>query len=243
MRVVLLSDIHSNLIALDAVRAALPTHDELWCLGDTIGYGPRPNECIVAVRDIARHVLTGNHDLASLGEISLAAFNALARRANQWNNQQLQPELRAWLAGKPAVLVPGTEATIAHASPRDPVWEYVLDALTAQENLAYFETPLCFVGHSHVPTIFGQHEDGRLEFRRGAPGEVLQLRSGARYIINPGSVGQPRDGEPRAAFAVWDTEAQTVSFVRVAYDIAATQRQMHEAGLPEMLAQRLAFGR
>jgi diadenosine tetraphosphatase ApaH/serine/threonine PP2A family protein phosphatase len=243
MLVVVLSDTHSNLVALDAVRAALPRHDELWCLGDTIGYGPRPNECIAAVRDIASYVLTGNHDLASLGEISLDSFNPLARRANLWNNRQLQPELRAWLAERPAKLVPGPEATIAHASPRDPVWEYILDPLTAQENLAYFDTPICFVGHSHVPTIFGQHQHGRQDFRRGVPGEVLELRPGSRYIINPGSVGQPRDGEPRAAYAVWDTEAQTVSFKRVAYDIAETQRQMREAELPELLAQRLAFGR
>lgn len=243
MRVVLLSDIHSNLVALDAVCEALPEHDELWCLGDTIGYGPRPNECIVAMRDTARYVLTGNHDLASLGAISLDMFNALARRANQWNNRQLQPELRAWLAEQPAKLAPGPDATIAHASPRDPVWEYVLDARTAEENLAFFDTPICFVGHSHVPTIYGRHEDGQVEFRRGAPGELLQLRPDARYIVNPGSVGQPRDGEPRAAYAVWDTQARTIRFERVAYDIATTQRQMRDAGLPDMLAQRLAFGR
>lgn len=243
MRIVLISDIHSNAHALDAVRAALPSYDELWCLGDTIGYGPQPNECLTFVRQSARHALTGNHDLASLGLVSLADFNSLARTANQWNNKQLEPELRAFLQELPARLEVAPAATLAHASPRDPIWEYILDPDTAEANLAHFDTPICFVGHSHVPTIFARHADGRIEFRRGTPGELLQLASDARYIVNPGSVGQPRDGDPRAAYALWDTEAHTIRFNRVEYDVAATQRKMQAAGLPELLAERLAFGR
>ncbi len=243
MRVVLVSDIHSNAVALAAVLAALPTYDELWCLGDTIGYGPEPNICLQQMQKLAKYALTGNHDLASLGLVSLADFNALARTANQWNNKQLEPELRAFLQALPARLPLPPEITLAHASPRDPIWEYILDAQTAKANLQHFDTPVCFVGHTHVPTIFARHEDGKIEFQRGKPGQMLQLKPGSRYIVNPGSVGQPRDGDPRAAYAVWDTKAGTIRFNRVEYDVAATQQKMRAAGLPDMLAERLAFGR
>jgi diadenosine tetraphosphatase ApaH/serine/threonine PP2A family protein phosphatase len=243
MRIVLVSDIHSNAVALDAVLAALPAYDELWCLGDTIGYGPEPNRCLEQMRKRARYALTGNHDLACLGLVSLADFNALARTANEWNNQQLEPELRAYLQELPAQLPLPPHVTLAHASPRDPIWEYVLDAETAQANLNHFETPLCLVGHTHVPTIFIQHANGKIELRRGRAGEIVHLKPNARYIINPGSVGQPRDGDPRAAYAIWDTKAQTIRFNRVEYDIEATQRKMLTAGLPDLLAERLLFGR
>ena len=243
MRVVLVSDIHSNAVALAAVLAALPAHDELWCLGDTIGYGPEPNICLQKIQKLAKYALTGNHDLASLGLVSLADFNALARTANQWNNEQLEPELRAFLQALPARLPLPPEVTLAHASPRDPIWEYILDAQTAKANLKHFDTPVCFVGHTHVPTIFASHQDGKIEFERGKPGQILQLKFGSRYIVNPGSVGQPRDGDPRAAYAVWDTATGSIRFNRVEYDIAVTQQKMRAAGLPDMLAERLAFGR
>jgi diadenosine tetraphosphatase ApaH/serine/threonine PP2A family protein phosphatase len=242
MRVVLISDIHSNAVALDAVLAALPPYDEIWCLGDTIGYGPEPNRCLEIVRDRATHALTGNHDLACLGLVSLADFNALARAANEWNNRQLDPDLRAYLESLPARLSLES-AMLAHASPRDPVWEYVLDPDTARANLDHFETQVCFIGHSHVPTVFCMAPDGSIEFRRGRPGETLQLAPESRYLLNPGSVGQPRDGDPRAAYALWDTEAGTLRFNRVEYDVHATQAKMRAAGLPAMLADRLAFGR
>ncbi len=154
MQIALVSDIHSNLVALEAVLEAMPPYDELWCLGDTIGYGPRPNECLTYMRDRATHVLTGNHDLASLGEISLANFNSLARDANLWNNKQLKPELRAYLSKRLARLDVEPEATLAHASPRDPIWEYILDSDTALDNLSYFRRQVCLVGHSHVPLIY-----------------------------------------------------------------------------------------
>ena len=242
MRIVLVSDIHSNAVALEAVLAALPSYDELWCLGDTIGYGPEPNRCLAHMRKLARHALTGNHDLASLGLVSLSDFNALARQANEWNNQQLEPELRAYLQELPALL-PLPEVTLAHASPRDPIWEYILDAETAAANLQHFSTQVCFVGHTHVPTMFAHHADGKTDLRRGRPGEILRLKPDTRYIINPGSVGQPRDGDPRAAYAIWDTKAHTIRFNRVEYDIDATQRKMLAAGLPDLLAERLVFGR
>ncbi len=243
MRIALLSDIHSNLVALETVLGVLPAYDQLWCLGDTIGYGPRSNECLALMRDRATHVLTGNHDLACLGEVSLDDFNALARAANLWNNRQLQPELRAYLHERPAMLKVQPAATLAHASPRDPIWEYILDVETALDNVRYFDTPLCLVGHSHVPTIFALHEEEtRVMFSAAQHKQTVQLRAGSRYIFNPGSVGQPRDGDPRAAYAIWDTDAATIRFERIAYDIATTQRQMRVAGLPPMLAERLTYG-
>jgi diadenosine tetraphosphatase ApaH/serine/threonine PP2A family protein phosphatase len=243
MRIALVSDIHSNLVALETVLGVLPAYDQLWCLGDTIGYGPRPNECLAHMRERGTFVLTGNHDLACLGEVSLADFNALARTANEWNNRQLLPELRAYLHERPATLRVKPDATLAHASPRDPIWEYILDVETALDNLRFYDTQLCLVGHSHVPTIFALHEEEtRVEFAAAQHKQTVQLRPGSRYIFNPGSVGQPRDGDPRAAYAIWDTEAATFRFERVPYDIAATQRQMRAAGLPAMLADRLTYG-
>jgi diadenosine tetraphosphatase ApaH/serine/threonine PP2A family protein phosphatase len=244
MRIALVSDIHSNLVALETVLGVLPAYNQLWCLGDTIGYGPQPNECLAHMRDRGTYVLTGNHDLACLGEVSLVDFNALARTANQWNNRQLLPALRSYLHERPATLTVDQSATLAHASPRDPIWEYILDVETALDNLSFYDTPVCLVGHSHVPTIFALHEEeSRVEFMAAQHQQVVQLQPGSRYIFNPGSVGQPRDGDPRAAYAIWDTEAATIRFERVAYDIAATQRLMSAAGLPQMLVERLSYGR
>ena len=242
MRVAIVSDIHSNLVALEAVLAALPVHDQLWCLGDTIGYGPRPNECLRYMQERATNALTGNHDLACLGEVSLADFNALARQANQWNSRQLQPELRAYLHERPAKLTVEPSMTLAHASPRDPIWEYILDVETALDNIPHFGTQTCLVGHSHVPMIFALHPRDRIDFAAAGQGQIVELQSGSRYLFNPGSVGQPRDGDPRAAYAIWDSDAGTFQFERVAYDIETTQRQMREAGLPPMLVDRLTYG-
>ncbi len=243
MRIALISDVHSNQVALETVLAALPPHDQLWCLGDTIGYGPRPNECLALVRERATHVLTGNHDLACLGVISLVDFNSLARQANEWNNRQLKPDLRAYLRERPEKITAEPDVTLAHASPRDPIWEYILDLETALDNLEHYKTSICFVGHSHVPIIFEVPVDGLVTFDHAQAGQVVQLEPGARYIFNPGSVGQPRDNDPRAAFAVWDTDAATLQFERVPYDIGTTQRQMRDARLPSMLADRLQYGR
>jgi diadenosine tetraphosphatase ApaH/serine/threonine PP2A family protein phosphatase len=242
MQIALVSDIHSNFVALEAVLEALPPYDELWCLGDTIGYGPRPNECLAAVRDRATHVLTGNHDLASLGEISLDNFNSLARDANLWNNEQLKPDLRTYLRERRGLLV-ANDTTLAHASPRDPIWEYILDVDTALDNLEHFSTQVCLVGHSHVPLIFAYDAQHRVRFAHAPAGSSVTLEPGTRYIFNPGSVGQPRDGNPDAAYALWDTEHRTIRFERVSYDIGKTQQQMREARLPELLAERLEYGR
>ncbi|GAC1539340.1 MAG: metallophosphoesterase family protein [Herpetosiphon sp.] len=242
MRILILSDVHSNLAALEAVLAAAPQHDELWCLGDTIGYGPQPNECCTLIAQLATWTLTGNHDLACLGAISLADFNHVARIANEWNGLQLDPTAREWLTQRPTIAeAPG--ALLAHASPRDPIWEYVVDAETAQANLPFIPGNLCFVGHSHLPLRYALQPDGSEEFSRLADNQSLQLDPDVRYIINPGSVGQPRDGDPRASFALWDTDAHIFTLHRVPYDIPTTRRLIKAAGLPTALGDRLAVGR
>lgn len=242
MRIALISDVHSNQVALEAVLAALPPHDQLWCLGDTIGYGPRPNECLALVRERATQVLTGNHDLASLGVISLVDFNSLARQANEWNNRQLKPDLRAYLRERPEKITTEPDVTLAHASPRDPIWEYIDSIPIARANFAHFSTRLCLVGHTHVPMLVELDQGGQMQFGHMQHGEVSLHQPGSRYIVNPGSVGQPRDGNPEAAYAIWDTDAATIEFRRIGYDVGATQKQMLHAGLPVLLAERLAYG-
>lgn len=243
MRVVIVSDIHSNYVALEAVLDAAGAYDQLWNLGDTIGYGPCPNECMEAMRARATVMIAGNHDLACLGLVDLSDFNPEARTANIWNGEQLLAEHRAALEAMPLQLAVDDRFYVAHGSPRDPVWEYLLTCSQAQENYSRFEQQICFVGHSHVPLVFrraaGERADGPL--LPGA-GYTLELHPDTRYIINPGSVGQPRNQDPRAAFAVLDTSNDTVTFHRVPYDIAKTQQQMRAAKLPDPLALRLQYG-
>jgi diadenosine tetraphosphatase ApaH/serine/threonine PP2A family protein phosphatase len=242
MLIVLVSDIHSNLVALEAVLEQLPLYDQLWCLGDTIGYGPRPNECLEYMRGLGTYVLTGNHDLACLGQISTDVFNDEARIANDWNGRQLQPAPRSFLQARAATLTTEQGTLLAHASPRDPVWEYVDRVEIATANFAHITSQVCWVGHTHVPVAFMLDTDGQVVGTYMQHSTVLQLRPDARYILNPGSVGQPRDGDPRAAYALWDTGAGTVQFARIGYDIGATQKQIAAAGLPALLGERLASG-
>jgi predicted phosphodiesterase len=243
MRVVILSDIHSNWVALEAVLAAAGAYDELWNLGDTIGYGPCPNECMAAMRERATVMIAGNHDLACLGLVDLSDFNPEARTANIWNGEQLEAAHRAALEALPPSQRVSDRFLVSHGSPRDPVWEYLLTRTQAQENFNRFEQQVCFIGHSHVPLAFrraaGERADGP---HLPDDGDTLSLRADTRYIINPGSVGQPRNQDPRAAFAVLDTDADTVTFRRVSYDIALTQQQMRAVSLPEPLALRLQYG-
>lgn len=244
MRIVILSDIHSNLVALDAVLAGCGEHDAIWCLGDTIGYGPQPNECVERLSGHHVVALSGNHDLACIGRVDLAIFNPVASAANRWNGQQLNAASRQWLDALPSQRVVDERTTLAHGSPIDPVWEYLLTWSQARRSFAAFTGQLCLVGHSHLPLAFTQHPDGTIEqLSPISDGHVITLGDPQqRYIINPGSVGQPRDRDPRAAYAIFDTGRNTISFARQAYDVAATQQQMRAAGLPEILAARLSHG-
>ena len=241
MRVAVVSDIHSNLRALEAVLEAIDADapDELWCLGDLVGYGPRPNECCALVAERATVCLAGNHDLAIVGTIDLDEFHGDAAIAARLNREALTPESHAYLDR----LEPqGTAHGVAlyHGSARDPVWEYVLSDEAALATLALADAPLVLVGHSHVALQIAASQD---EANGGlAPaGAVVELGD-APTLLNPGSVGQPRDGDPRAAYLLLDLGAHRAEFRRVEYDIPRTQNEMKDAGLPRFLAGRLALG-
>ena len=241
MRVAVFSDVHSNLHALEAVLAAVDADppDELWCLGDVVGYGPKPNECCAIVAQRARVCLGGNHDLAVRGTIDLDEFSGDAGAAARWTRGVLTGEALAYLN----TLEPRGEAAgiaLFHGSARDPVWEYVLSDEAAVTTLLLTEEPVVLVGHSHVALQVVLREllvEGGL-----APdGTELEL-AGARWLLNPGSVGQPRDGDARAAYLSLDLAAERATYHRVEYDIERTQAEIREAGLPELLALRLSFG-
>lgn len=241
MRVLLVADIHANLTALDAVIADAGPVDAVWCLGDTVGYGPRPNECSDWVAANASITVLGNHDAACLGRVDITEFNPAAQAATRWTAGNLSARTREWLASLPFQVVEG-DLTLVHGSPRDPVWEYLLDAASANENFAYFDTRVCLVGHTHVPAVFARTRDGRGAVARPARADTAFELTARRCIVNPGSVGQPRDGDPRAAYAILDTAAGSLTPRRCDYDIAETQRQMAEAELPPVLSARLAYG-
>jgi predicted phosphodiesterase len=241
VRVAVISDVHANLSALEAVLAAVDADepDELWCLGDLVGYGPRPNECCALVRDRAAVCLGGNHDLAVRGSIDLGEFSGDAAAAAGWTRDVLDDRARAYLA----TLEPsGTRHDVAlfHGSARDPVWEYILSDEAAAATLLLVEEPLVLVGHSHAALQVALR-DTLLTGGLAGDGTSLDLAEGRR-LLNPGSVGQPRDGDPRAAYLVLDLEQRRADFRRVEYDIARTQEEMSAAGLPELLALRLALG-
>ncbi len=242
MKVLILTDVHANLVALDAVLEDAGTVDALWNLGDTVGYGPRPRECLDVMMDREAHpALVGNHDLACLGSLNLAEFNPVARAAAQWTANQLSHEHTTYLTALPPMTT-ANGYTLAHGSPRAPVWEYVTSAAVATENFAHFNTNVCLIGHTHV-AMFAELPQGQAvaEAQRFRDGEMLDL-SRARFMVNPGSVGQPRDRDPRAAYAILDTGRGTITAHRVEYDIRVTQHQMAQAGLPEILSHRLAYG-
>ena len=241
MRVAVVSDIHSNLHALEAVLGAIDADapDELWCLGDLVGYGPRPNECCTLVAERADVCLGGNHDLAVRGAIDLAEFGGDAAVAAGWTRKVLEPEARTLLDR----LEPqGTAHGVAlyHGSARDPIWEYVLSDEAAVATLELADVPLVLVGHSHVALVVVASEGG-VEGGLAGAGTDVEL-GGVRALLNPGSVGQPRDGDPRAAYLLLDLDERRASFRRVEYDVARTQREMREERLPEFLVARLERG-
>jgi predicted phosphodiesterase len=242
MRILIISDIHANLPALEAVLSDAGNFEAVWCLGDLVGYGPDPNECVFKIRQLPNLVcLIGNHDAAALGQLDIASFNPEARRAVLWTRQALADSSRAYLANLPEKKVLGA-VTLAHGSPRHPVWEYLLDTRTATQNFSHFETSYCFVGHSHLPVIFQLSDERQhAELRLPEEAQVL-LKMTPRAIYNPGSVGQPRDRDPRAAYAIYDPDQGTWEYRRVGYDIAAVQQRMQSAGLPQRHIQRLSGG-
>lgn len=240
MRIAVLSDIHSNLAALDAVRADLPPVDEVWALGDIVGYGPHPNEVIAGLQELGARSVMGNHDGAAIGTVDARDFNPDAALAIAWTARALDDNARAYLATLPEVRVDGA-LTAVHGSPRDPIWEYVVSASIARASFPAFETPICLFGHTHVPIVFTD-VDGDANVVQAVPG-VPVLLNGHRAMVNPGSVGQPRDGNPQSSYCLLDTDAGQVDFRRVAYDIERTQRAMRGHDLPPRLVERLSYGR
>jgi predicted phosphodiesterase len=241
MRVAVISDVHANRHALDAVLEALEAErpDAVWCLGDTVGYGPQPNECCELVRGRADLCLVGNHDLVALGELSVNDFNDEAAAAALWTTDVLTEPSREFLAGlRPAAEVDG--AGLYHASARDPVWEYILTEEAARATFELAREALVLVGHSHVALALRSEPDGMIIGGLAPGGSEVELAG--RWLLNPGSVGQPRDGDPRAAWLLLDFERRTASFRREAYAVGRTQAEMHEAGLPQLLAARLQRG-
>ena len=242
MRVAVVSDVHANLPALEAVLAEVDAAgvDEVWCLGDVVGYGPDPGPCVDIIRDRCAVSLAGNHDLGAIGAIPIDDFNPYAAEANLWTGSVLSGADRAWL-GSLRTRAARRGVTLAHGSPREPVWEYVLSEPVALASFGCFETQWCLVGHSHVPMVIVEPAPGgKLDAFAGSPGPV---EPPGRAIINPGSVGQPRDGDPRAAYAILDLEGKTATFCRAAYDVAQVQERMRKAGLPSYLIDRLERGR
>jgi predicted phosphodiesterase len=241
MRVAVISDIHANYHALEAVLAAIDGEapDEVWCLGDLVGYGPRPNRCCRSVASRARICLAGNHDLGVLGVLPLSDFAPDAAVANEWTAGVLEPDARAYLE-ELEPLLRRKDAELYHGSPRDPIWDYVLTLDVAAESLALTTAPLVLVGHSHIALALTM--DNGSVAGGIAPGGTDVPLDGRRWLLNPGSVGQPRDGDPRAAWLMVDFGAKRASFRREAYPVERTQEEILERGLPPMLATRLALG-
>jgi len=244
MRIAIMSDVHSNLEGLQAVleraEAGGPV-DAVWCLGDIVGYGPEPSQVVAELRRRRLTAVAGNHDLAACGRMGVEEFNRAAADAVQWTGEQLSGAEGDFLRGLPLTAIAGS-FTLVHGSLRYPQWEYLL---SGEQALAQFElqtTPYSLVGHSHLPFWIEEEAPGRTPaFHRADDGASLNLGE-RRLIVNPGSCGQPRDGDPRASFILYDDGAAAVTWHRVEYDIAETQRKMRRAGLDTWLTERLAFG-
>ncbi len=240
MRCAILADIHANLSAFEAVLRDIEGRrgvQEIWCLGDIVGYGPDPSPCIALLQQQPHTCIAGNHDWAAVGKLDIADFNPYAAEACRWTQEQLGREDVEYLEGLPLTLTRG-DFTVVHGSPRDPLWEYVVSTWSASDNFHHFDTRYCLIGHSHVPAVFEEIGEA---CKSGEMPATLKLGEN-RLIINPGSVGQPRDGDPRAAYAIYDQEENALTHYRIPYDIEETQRRMTREGLPDYLVQRLASG-
>ncbi len=243
MHYAIIADIHANLAAFKAVLDHIERRggvDEVWCLGDIVGYGPDPCECIELLRQHNHVCVVGNHDWAAIDKLATSAFNPDAAIACRWTAQQLSPDDIKYLESLPEV-IQKEDFTLVHGSPRQPIWEYLISVSSAKENFAYFQSQFCLVGHSHVPLIFRFNETGACSFSQFVPNIRLVLGK-SRLIINPGGVGQPRDGDPRASYAIYDSETGMVRLYRVPYDIGVTQTRMVKHNLPIRLVARLSQG-
>ena len=246
MRVALVSDVHGNLQALDAalLHASGESTEAVWCMGDMVGYGGQPNEVIDRLREVDARCIIGNHDAAAIDLIGTELFNRAAAESADWTKDALLPESRNFLASKAEVEVAG-DWSFVHGTFGDPLWEYLMAASNANSHFDAAKSRLSLVGHTHLPLVVWRDSEGRIGGRQPTDGEVVELNTWDEHqiCVNPGGVGQPRDGDPKAPYAILDTATNEVRFHRVSYDIAEAQRHIREAGLPGVLADRLGEGR
>jgi len=241
MRALVISDIHANLTALETVLADANSFDVTWCLGDLVGYGPNPNECIERIRSLPNlQCIMGNHDAAAVGFIDVDAFNPDARKTVLWTQETLTPVNKQYLRNLPE-RINLEHITLAHGSPYKPIWEYLLDTRAATVSFECFDTPYCLVGHTHLPVLFYLPDD-RPTAQLVVPEHVSQMTLAPRAILNPGSLGQPRDHDPRAAYAILDLDNYTWAWHRVNYNIPEVQERMSHENLPERHIARLSAG-
>ena len=243
MRTLILSDIHANLTALQAVLADAAPFDRVFCLGDVVGYGPDPNACIETMMALpGLYCVKGNHDAALLGLIDVHAFKDEARLSLEWLATQIRPENYHWLQELPE-RIEVEDFTLAHGSPRDPLWEYVMDVRVARVNMDAFKTSACLVGHTHIPSIFKMEGETEKSTHLYLIGPDQPFKLNFKSIVNPGSVGQPRDHNPLSSYLVYDDQADFPwTYHRVPYDVEAVQRRILKAGLPLRHAARLSEG-
>ena len=242
MRILVISDIHANDTAFEAVLAHCEGEwDFVWCLGDVVGYGPDPNECVERLKALPQLCLAGNHDWAALNRLDVRTFNPDARRAVEWTQDALTEENTRWLEALPVTFVIG-EYTLVHASPREPIWEYILEPSIAALNFPHFETPYCFVGHTHQPVIYTVCDNSGDASSTLPHYNEPRTLNGQRQIINPGSIGQPRDQNPDAAYGILDMSTGVFEHRRIPYNIKAVQRRMLDFNMPERLITRLEHG-
>ncbi len=254
--ILIISDLHANLAALQAVVADFITQagqpSAIWCMGDIVDYGAEPNEVIAMLKEYPTICVAGNHELAVLGQEELALFNPDARKSVIWTQQHLNADSLDYLRGLPRTITLATDNadfTLAHGSPRDPVWEYVLESEEAADNFLVMETTHGLIGHSHLPIYFKMiqldNKHAGVGRALGEHDDVLKIgdyHTRERLLVNPGGLGQPRNGDPRSSYIIYDVENATMRYRRVAYDIKATQAKIHAAKLPERFAKRLERG-
>jgi predicted phosphodiesterase len=237
----IISDVHGNIESLQRAFSLIPDDDTVLCLGDIVGYGPNPNECVHLIRDRAKAAVLGNHDLAALENFGVEYFNEAARAAIEWTQGVLDEESRAWLNGLSYELR-YPDFLMVHGAPVD-YFEYILDKRAATKAFALTDAPLVFIGHTHIAEYWEQEPDGTVNHKHMQQGGTLELQPGKRYIVDVGSVGQPRDLNPEASFVRYDSERRRVEWVRYEYPIGTVQTKIHEAHLPDYLALRLEAGR
>lgn len=245
MRYGVFSDIHGNLEAFLAVLVFFEQEkvSSFICCGDIVGYGPNPNECIEELLALKHCIIVGgNHDKAVVGMKDTRWFNDFASRAITWTRRQLTSSYHGFLTRMPNT-ADHSKFFVAHGSPRDPLDEYLLSPTQFQDSLEYFQSPICFVGHTHVPSCFLCDRLSRIKIKSPIAQEEIKIEPDSQMLYNPGAVGQPRDGDPRAACAIYDTDRKTVRLHHIEYDIAKTQGKMRRAQLPLYLIDRLAEGR